>query len=262
MENFVRFGYIAKGVVYGIVGILAFSLAVGWGGKTTDTEGTLYTIASQPFGQILLILTGVGLLGYVVLRLIEAIKDPENHGSDAKGIATRLGLAVSGLAYAGVAVNAFLLVIGSTGGGGKSKQDWTAMVMQQFLGRWLIGILGALIVGVGCWRIYQAYKIKFRKKLNLRELDYEQENLLVNISRFGVAARGVVFVIIGFFVLQAAYKANPDKVKGLNGALDTLLQQPFGRILLGLVAAGLIAYAVYLFVQARYRKLNFNLDFS
>lgn len=189
------------------------------------------------------------------------IEDPEHHGSDAKGIASRIGAALSGLAYAGVATNAALLAIGSgnSGSGGNSKQDWTAMVMQQPFGRWLVGLAGVIIIGVGCWRIYQAYKVKFRKRLNLSELDSQKQNWLVNISRFGIAARGVVFIIIGFFVLQAAHYSNPNQVKGLDGALYSLTQQPFGKFLLAVVAFGLVAYAVYLFVQARYRKMNFNL---
>ena len=136
--------------------------------------------------------------------------------------------------------------------------DWTAMVMQQPFGRWLVGIGGALAIGIGFWRIYRAYKTKFRKKLNLNELNPQQEDWLVNISRFGIAARGVVFIMIGFFILQAAKNYDPQKVKGLDGALLTLTQQPFGKVLLALMAIGLISYAVYLFLQARYRQIKLN----
>ena len=260
MEKFARFGYAAKGFVYGAIGILAFLAAFGMGGKTTDTSGALYTIAQKPFGQILLAFVALGLVGYVIWRLIQAISDPTNKGTDAKGIFARLGYLFSAIAYAGVAANAALLAIGSDSGGssGNSKQDWTAMVMQQPFGRWLVGIAGALTVGIGFWRIYRAYKTKFRKKLNLTELDIQQQNWLVNISRFGIAARGVVFVMIGFFVLQAAKNYNPQRVKGLDGALYTLTQQPFGKILLVLMALGLIAYAIYLFIQARYRQIKVN----
>ena len=260
METLARFGYGAKGFVYGAIGILALMTAfsVG-GGKTTDTSGALQSISQQPFGQILLILIAIGLVGYVVFRLAQAVNDPENKGSDAKGIFTRLGYLLSGIAYAGVAVNAALLAFGnssSSGGGSSSKQDWTATVMQQPLGRWLVGIAGAVIIGIGFYRIYQAYKIKFRKKLNLSELDNKQEDWLVNISRFGIAARGVVFIMLGFFVMQAAHQSNPQKVKGLDGALYTLTQQPFGKVLLTLMALGLVAYAVYLLLQARYRRIR------
>ncbi|HEY9771213.1 MAG TPA: DUF1206 domain-containing protein [Coleofasciculaceae cyanobacterium] len=260
METLARFGYVAKGFVYAAIGILALLAAFSVnGGKTTDTTGALNAIARQPFGKILLILIAIGLVGYVIWRLIEAIKDPENKGSGAKGIFARLGYLLSGLAYIGVAANAASLAFGSSsGGGGNSKQDWTAMVMQQPFGRWLVGLAGAVVVGIGCYRIYEAYKTKFRKKLNLKELSNQQQKWLVNISRFGIAARGVVFIMIGFFVLQAAKNYDPSQVKGLDGALLTLTQQPSGQILLALMALGLIAYAIYLMLQARYSRIKIN----
>lgn len=259
METLARFGYVAKGFVYGAIAILALltAFSVG-GGKTTGTSGALQSISEQPFGQILLILIAIGLVGYVIWRLIQAISDPENKGTDAKGIFSRLGYAMSGIAYAAVAFNAALLAFGNGGGsgGGNSKQDWTATVMQQPFGRWLVGLAGAIIIGLGFYRIYRAYKTKFRKNLNMSELNSQQENWLVNISRFGIAARGVVFIMLGFFVMQAAHQYNPQKVKGLDGALYTLTQQPFGKVLLTLMALGLLAYAVYLMLQARYRRIK------
>lgn len=257
METLARFGYAAKGFVYCAIGILALLAAFNAGGDATDTTGALHAIALQPFGKALLVLIALGLVGYVIWRLVQAIKDPEHQGKDGKGIVSRLGYLLSGLAYVGVAVNAALLAIGSdSGSDGNSKQDWTAMVIQQPFGRFIIGLGGAIVIGIGFWRIYCAYKTKFRKKVDLHELSLQQKDLLVNISRFGIAARGVVFVMIGFFILQAAKDYNPNKVKGLDGALLTLAQQPFGKFLLALMALGLIAYAVYLFLQARYSKFN------
>jgi hypothetical protein len=160
----------------------------------------------------------------------------------------------------GVASNAALLAFGSSnsGGGDSSKQDWTATVMQQPLGRWIVGLGGALIIGIGFYRIYQAYKTKFRQELNLTQLDPQHKNWLVNISRFGIAARGVVFIMIGFFILQAAHQYNPQKVQGLDGVLYTLTQQPFGKALLALMAFGLLSYAIYLLLQARFRRIQIN----
>lgn len=261
METLARFGYVAKGFVYGAIAILALltAFSVG-GGQTTGTSGALQAISQQPFGQILLILIAIGLVGYVIWRLVQAISDPENKGTDAKGIFRRLGYAMSGIAYAAVAFNAALLAFGNSSGSGgsSSKQDWTAAVMQQPFGRWLVGLAGAVVIGIGFYRIYEAYKTKFRKKLNLSELNAQQEEWLVNISRFGIAARGVVFIMLGFFVMQAAHQYNPQKVRGLDGALYTLTQQPFGKVLLTLMALGLLAYAVYLLLQARYRSIKIN----
>lgn len=252
-----RLGYTAKGIVYAIVGILALQAALTAGGKTTDTKGALHTIAAQPFGKFLLILLAIGLVGYSLWRLIEAVTDPENKGTDAKGIFSRLGYVISGLTYLGLAVNAAMLGLGAGGGGsGNSKQDWTARLLQQPFGQWLVGLLGALVIGIGFYRLYKAYKIKFRKKLNLSEMNSQQETWAVRISRIGIAARGIVFVIIGFFLLKAGQQSDASEVRGLDGVLQTVARQPFGKIMLGLVAIGLIAYAAYLFIEARYRRIN------
>lgn len=260
MEKLARFGYAAKGFVYGAIAILALLAAFSVGGETTDTTGALQAIAQQSFGKILLILIAIGLAGYVLWLLIQAIKDPEHKGKDAKGLFSRLGYAITALVYMGVASNAALLAFGSSssGGGNNSQQDWTAKVMQQPLGRWVVGLGGALIIGIGFYRIYQAYKTKFRQELNLTQLDSQHKNWLVNISRFGIAARGVVFIMIGFFILQAAHQYNPQKVQGLDGVLYTLTQQPFGKALLALMAFGLLSYAIYLVVQARFRRIQIN----
>ncbi|MEB3278947.1 MAG: DUF1206 domain-containing protein [Lyngbya sp.] len=257
IERLARFGYATKGAVYGLIGLLALMAAFSSGGKTTGTRGALRTIAAQPFGQILLILIAVGLVGYAIWRFVEAIQDPDRKGSDLKGIATRIGYGISGLIYTGLAFNAALLAIGAAGGGGgDSKQTWTARLLSQPFGQWLVGTIGAILIGIGLYRIYKAYRIKFRKKLNLAELDYKQEKLIVNVCRFGITARGVIFMMLGFFLIQAARQFDASEVQGLDGALQTLARQPYGKFLLAIAAFGLVAYAVYMFVQARYRLIK------
>ncbi len=256
IERLARFGYATKGFVYGLIGILAVTAALTTGGKTTDTEGALQTIAAQPFGKLLLLLIAVGLIGYTLWRIIQAIKDPEDKGSDFKGLFQRLGYITSGLIYGGLAWTAFKLAVGASSSGGKTKQDWTAQILAQPMGRWLIATAGAFMIGIGCYRLYKAYHTKFRKRLDLRELNITQEKIIVNISRIGIAARGIVFILTGFFFIQAARQFDPDEVRGLDGILQTLAQQPFGKIILGLVALGLIAYGIYMMVQARYRQIE------
>jgi Domain of Unknown Function (DUF1206) len=252
IEKLARFGYAAKGFVYGLVGFLAVLAAVNAGGKTTDTNGALTTIATQPFGAFLLSLIAIGLVGYVIWCLVQALQNPEN-----KKLHSRIGSLISGAVYASLAFNAAALAIGSnTGTQGNTQRDWTALVLQQPFGQWLIGIVGALIIGVGFYQFYDAYRTKFRQQLNLGELDRQQQNRIVAISRFGITARGIVFTIIGFFVIQAARQSNPNQVRGLDGALQSLAQQPFGKIVLGIVALGLVAYGVYLLVQAKYRRIK------
>jgi small-conductance mechanosensitive channel len=256
IERLARFGYVTKGFVYALIGILAVMAALTPGGETTDTEGALQTIATQPFGRLILILIAVGLMGYTLWRIVQAINDPEHQGADFKGLIQRFGYLISGVIYGGLAWTALQLAMGESSSGGRSKQGWTAQILAQPFGRWMIGTVGAIIIGMGCYRLYKAYHTKFRKRLDLRELNITQEKLVVNISRIGIAARGIVFILTGFFLIQAARQFDPNEVRGLDGILQTLAQQPFGKVLLCLVALGLIAYGIYMGVQARYRRIN------
>lgn len=257
VERLARLGYLAKGIVYAIVGILAVQAALGTGGQTTDTKGALGAIAAQPFGKFLLVLLVIGLIGYVVWRFIQAIKDPEHKRNDPQSLARRIGSAISGLIYAGLALSAIRLIMGSGGGssGASSQQDWTARLLSQPFGQWLVGLIGAFIVGFGFYQLYIAYKAKFRKEMKLREMSPTEETWATRLGRFGEAARGIVFIIIGFFLLQAARQSDASQVRGLDGALQALAQQPYGPWLLGIVALGLVAYGIHMGVQARYRRI-------
>lgn len=257
VERLARFGFVAKGVVYAVVGLLAAQAAFGTGGKKTDTQGALQTIVTQPFGKFLLGLVAVGLLGYALWRLVEAAMDPENKGSDAKGIIQRLSYAGNGLIYAGLALTAVQILMGTGGGGSSNAQrDWTARLLAQPFGQWLVGTIGAIVIGIGFYQLYEAYSAKFRQKFKLHEMSETERTWAIRSGRFGYAARGVVFSIIGFFLIQAARQANPNQTKGLGGALEALAQQPYGPWLLGLVATGLIAYGLYYIAQARYRQIS------
>ncbi|WP_036488468.1 DUF1206 domain-containing protein, partial [Myxosarcina sp. GI1] len=130
--------------------------------------------------------------------------------------------------------------------------------MQQPFGRWLVGLVGAIIIGIGFYKIYFACRVKFHRKHRIEKLGTIQEQTLVHISRFGIAARGVVFTIAGFFVVDAAKNYNPQEVKGLDGALLTLALQPYGKVLLTIAALGLIAFAVCLLLKVRYRRVEIN----
>lgn len=258
IEKLVRAGYLTKGILYALIGILAVQTAWSIGGRTTGTQGALQTIARQPFGQILLILVTVGLIGYALWRFIEAIQDPEHKGTDAQGILSRIGYAISGIIYGGLAYSAARIVIGATGGGGggNSTADWTALLLRQPFGQWLVGGVGALVIGLGLYKFYKAYKVKFRKRLNLSELSPKAQKWAVRISRFGIAARGFVFLIIGYFLIQASVQADASEARGIDGTLQTVARQPYGKFLLSLLALGLIAYGIYMAVQSRYRRID------
>lgn len=253
-----RFGYAAKGVVYIIVGLLAALTAfTGKGGRTTDSRGALEEIIEQPYGQILLGAVAVGLVGYAVWRFVQAIEDTEDKGTDAKGVAARVGYAFVGLIYASLAYSAVMLIIGAerVRSGEQSSKARTAWLFTQPFGRWLAGAVGLGIVIFAVYQFYKAYMAKFREKFKRNEMSVRAEKLAVRAGQVGLAARGVVFGIIGYFLTQAAYHSKAGEARGLSGALRALEQQPSGQWILGVVAIGLMAYGLFMLMLGRYRRI-------
>lgn len=259
MTGLARLGYAVKGIVYLIIGALALLLAIGHGGAATDQRGALQTIYEQPFGKILLIIIGVGLAGYALWSFIQAIFDTEGKGTKAKGIIARIGYAAIGVAYALLAFGAFQLGLG-TGSVGQhsstSTQDWTARLLKLPFGQAIVVIVGLVVLGLAIYLFAKAYTAKFQNRLALSGVAAHLRTWLVGLGRLGYAALGVVFTIIGIFLIVAALQHNPSQAKGLDTALLELLRQPFGPVLLGIVAVGLFCYGLYSLVEARYRRVG------
>lgn len=258
LERFARFGYAAKGFVYVLIGIFAMRAAFGRGGGATDSQGVLADLLHRPFGKIILILTAVGLLGYAVWRMIQAVKDPEGEGRDAKGLIKRVGYGISSLIHAGLALQAFRLTRGqsSSSGGDSSAQDWTATLMAQPFGRYLAIAAGLAIVAFALSEFWGAYQLKFMKWIKQAELPESTVNAVRTTGRVGHVARGIVMLIVGALITLAAWHFNAEEARGMAGALETLRRQPYGPILMGIVGAGLLAYGVFQFVNARYRVIR------
>jgi hypothetical protein len=253
-----RFGYAAEGVVYGLIGLLAFQVALGRGGATTDNKGALTQIAGAPFGRFLLIAIIAGFIGYAIWRFLQAGLDTDDKGSDAKGIAKRVGYVATGIAHIAFALSAVrLLQSGSAGtNSGTSAQGWTATLLSKPFGQALVILAGLAVLGMAGYQFYQALKAKFRKNAETGRMGAREERAYTILGRVGFAARGFVFVVIGLFLIIAARDANPNEARGLDSALATLAAQPFGPWLLGAVALGLIAYGLYLLAEARYHKIR------
>lgn len=258
VERIARFGYATKGVVYIVVGALATLAAFGLGGETTDVRGALQEIETKPFGKIALATIAFGLIGYVLWRWIQAIADADHKGTKLKGILLRIGYFFSGAVYAGLAYSAakILFDVGEADeSSSETQENWIARVMAMPFGRTLVILAGGFVIGFGIYQIYKGLKAKFRKRLKLGKLNETKDAWATWSGRIGYTARGVVFCIIGFFVIQAALNFNPDKAKGLDEALQTLAENYYGAWVLGVVAVGLIAYGFYMLVEARYRRI-------
>jgi hypothetical protein len=249
-----RIGYMAKGVVYAIVGVLTAQLAFGVGGSTTGTTEAIREIGAAPLGQIGLALTALGLVCYGTWRFILATMDPKREGTDPEGLVKRIGYVVSGVVNLILGLFAGQLLIGAGSGGGSSKTGMTAELMSQPYGLWLVGITGCIVVGVGIYHFYRAMNATFMRNYSVGDMDADTRQLARRIGQWGLTARGIVFAIIGIFLVRAALQRDPSETKGLGGALDVLASQAYGPWLLGFVAVGLIAYAVYCFSYVRYRR--------
>jgi hypothetical protein len=256
IERLARVGYAAKGVVYILIGALAARAAAGTGGRTTDSRGALVTIGQGELGTVLLAVIAAGLLGYAAWRFIAAATDAEGQGHDGKGVAKRLAGAGRGALYVGLAVQAVRLIQGTgSGSSGSGAEDWTARLMGAPFGRWLVAGVGCGIIAYALYQLYRAYAAKVRKHLDLGRLSAATQSAIVAIGRFGIGARGVVFLVVGWFLIRAARQTDASEASGIGEALDTLERQPHGAWLLGIVAVGLVAYGIYQLVNARYRRI-------
>ena len=252
-----RVGYASRGVLYIIIGALAIALALGSGGDTTGSRGALQTIAEQPLGTLALIVIALGLAGYAAWRISQALTNPEHLGSDAKGIVRRVGYAVRAMIYGALAVTAARMALGSSSGDSSGQTDSLTMrAMELPAGRWLVGLAGAIVIAYGVHRLFQAWRADVSEHMRLGDVSADTRRWIINVSRFGIAARGVVFMLVGWFFVQAAVQYDPSEAGGVSEALTTLAGESYGPLLLGVVALGLVAFGVHSMLQARYRRID------
>jgi hypothetical protein len=253
-EGVLRAGWVAKGVLYCVVGVLALQVALQGGSQEQpDQQGALRALRDQPFGAVLLAVLAVGLALYAVWRFVDAAMGEDD------GWATRAGHAVSGLVHLALAVLAGRVVLdgsegsGSGSGGGNEASTLSARVMEASGGRLVVGAVGLVLAGVGVKFLVEGVRRTFLDELELRRTGAERR-WLEPLGVAGNVARGVVFLLIGWFVVQAAVQYDATEARGLDGALLTLAGQPYGTFLLVVVALGLIAYGLFAALSARSRK--------
>ena len=250
-----RAGYVANGIVYVLVGLLAAVAAFGGGGGAPDKQDALQTLLQQPGGMVLLTLVAIGFAGYAAWAFVQAGMDPEGHGDGLENVAYRIGRAAAGVVYVGLVMLAVKLLIGGASGGGDAARDWTARLLALPAGQALVAAIGVGVIAGGVAQVYRAWTEQFTKRLRTEQMSAGERRVAVRAGQAGLAAHGVVLGIIGVFLLTAALQRDPSEAGGLGEALASLAAQPYGTVLLAIVAIGLAAYGVYEGVQARWRRI-------
>jgi len=256
LELLERLGYVARGALYVVMGLLALGVAlrVG-GGKATDLSGSLVFLTGNPFGKLVLIAFAIGLAAYSLWGLVRAIYDPLHRGSDASGYVARLGFITSAVSYAAIVIFALQILAGSGGASGDGTQKTVASVLTHPAGGWLTILIGLFALGIGVGQFMEAYRPTFARDLKAAEMSATERDVAVGLGRFGMFARGVVFLVIGWFVVQAGIHHDAGQVQGFGGAFLFLLSQPFGHWVVGIIALGFVALGLHSFACARWIRL-------
>ena len=251
-------GYIAKGIVYFLVGGLTLATVLGFsmgGSGAEGPRGVLNWVENQPLGNVLVGVLGLGLLSYAAWRIYRGIADPRDEGKDASSAAKRAGYIFSGLANGTLGVLAIRLALSSGGGsgGGSNKRGMVAEMLEQSWGPWVVGAIGVVIIGVGGYQVYKGYKAKFVDKIHWKDVS---RKTVKRVGRYGHYARGLVFAIIGYFLILAGVNSNASEFRGTEGALEYLTQHSYGVWLLGIVSAGLLLFGVFSVMKGWYGSIR------
>ena len=256
LEILERLGYAVRGALYAVMGLLALKVVLSVaGGQTTDLTGSLVALVSNPFGKLTLIVAAIGLGAYSLWGFVRAIYDPLHRGSDASGYMARLGFLTSALSYAAIVIVALQLLAGSGASAGDGTQKTIASVLTHPAGGPVTILIGLVAIGVGLGQFLESYRATFAKDLKGAEMSETTRTSAIRLGRFGMFARGVIFLVIGWFVVQAGVHHDPTQAQGFGGAFTFLLAQPFGRVLLGVVALGFVALGLHSFACARWIRL-------
>ncbi|MBT9395456.1 DUF1206 domain-containing protein [Hymenobacter sp. NST-14] len=256
IRTMARVGFAAKGIVYALMGLLALLAATGQqGGQTADKRQAVQTLQDLPGGRVLLGLIALGLLAYIAWRVVQAVRDTESKGSDTSGVARRVGYAASGLVYASLAWYAAQLAFsGSADSSSDTRQTLTARVLGWPGGEWIIMLVGVATIGVGLYQIYKAYSGKFHEHVQSSDIPGGQQNAVYRLGQVGYTARGIVLGVIGYFFIQAGRQSRAAAIGSTDEAFDFLATM--GPAVLAVVALGLLAYGLYMLVQAKYPVLK------
>lgn len=248
VDPMMRVGYTARGIVYVLVGALAFVAAIR-GGSAPDSKSALAKLLDMPLGSVVLALITIGLVAYAAWKFIDGAMDLDGKGDEPTGWASRAAQFLSGAIHLVLAISVGALVLGRSGDGNRDEDHWTAMLMQQPYGRWLVAFAGAVAFGLGVQHFVRAYQEKYKEDMRYTQ----RAEKLDPVLKLGLVAHGLVVTIVGGFLLWAAWSADPSRAGGMREALTMLRSTDGGSILFASVALGLLCFAIYCFIEAAYR---------
>lgn len=243
-----RMGYSARGLIYVLIGGLAFLAAF----TAVDPQGTkdaLATLRAQPMGVAALWIIGLGFLAYMIWRVVAGVADVEDHGTDGKGLIARAGQVTTGVIHGGIGISVLALAMGGGSGGGDSAKDWTQKLMAMPMGRYIVAAVALVLLGAGIYYAYKGWSNKYKEHLAANQTTRKLDPLLTG----GLIVYGGLLAIVAFSLGLAALQSDPSEAGGLGQALHQIRTMPFGRILLGITGLGLVGFALYNFVEAAYR---------
>ena len=254
LELLARGGFIVYGVIHLLFAWLALQVALGDSKGESDQSGALQSLAGKPFGKTMLVIAVIGMVALAIWQAFEAAMG-ESGPQDKEAIAERVVSGVRAIIYLSFAWTAIRVLQGSNASTGDSQQKGAAGLMGNTGGRFLVGLIGVVVVGVGIGLVVYGVTKKFEKHLNTQQMNATVRKTTRRLGIAGYSAKGVAYAIAGGLIVAAAVTYEPEKARGLDAALKALAAQSYGPWLLGLIALGIAAFGVYCFSQAKYRKV-------
>lgn len=245
-----RVGLTARGVVYLVMGWLAILVATG-SRQHVDQRGALTEVVAAPFGTVLVLLLALGFAAYALWRITEAVTGPTG---DPDTTGNRIACAARGIAYLALAVSALSVLSGARQTQSGQQRGIAADVMSHTGGRWLVGVAGVVVVAVGLSMLLEGWSRKFMRYFGY--LPSGTRRWVVLLGRVGTMARGLVFAVTGFLVIQAAVTADPSKAGGIDTGVKSLLDKPYGGGLVAALGVGLVLFGIYALAEARWRRVT------
>jgi hypothetical protein len=254
LELLARAGFIGYGIVHLLFAWLALQIAIRNAAQEGDQTGAMRTIAEQPLGKVLLVLIAIGLAAMAIWQALEAAVG-NTASTGGRRTLERLSYAGRTIVYAWLAWTEVKVVRDAASSSADQQQQKTQDLMSSTGGRWLVALAGLVVLGFGIGFVVYGVKKGFLKYLQTGRMSPRTRRLAERLGMAGYAAKGVAFAIVGLLLTVAAVKYDPDKARGLDGALRTLRDQSYGPVLLVLVALGIAAFGLYCFLQSKYRKV-------